>query len=197
MSAAAAAHAGEAPAKKGSKKLVIIIAAVAVLLLAGGGAFFLLKKKAVDDEDGGEDASAKTHQVEHKKDEHKLAPTFVPLEPFVVNLADRDHDRYAQIGLTLEVDDPHFAEEIKAYLPAIRNGILMVLAHKTSEELLQREGKEKLLAEVMRETVRPLGIELDDDEAPPAGAAPAKKKKKKRHVDNPVNQVLISSFIIQ
>jgi flagellar FliL protein len=199
MSAAAAAHAGEAPAKKGSKKLVIIIAAVAVLLLAaGGGAFFLLKKKAVDEEDGGDDATAtKTHQVEHKKDEHKLAPTFVPLEPFVVNLADRDHDRYAQIGLTLEVADPHFAEEVKAYLPAIRNGILMVLAHKTSEELLQREGKEKLLAEVMRETVRPLGIELDDEEAPTVGAAPAKKKKKKHNVDNPISQVLISSFIIQ
>ncbi|MFM2056512.1 MAG: hypothetical protein RLY71_897 [Pseudomonadota bacterium] len=200
--AAAAAPAGDAPAKKGSKKLIIIIAIVAVLLLAGGGAaFFLMKKKAADAEAGGEGEEAAAVQrfqpPERKKDTHAAHPVFVPLEPFVVNLADRDHERYAQIGLTLEVDDEKVAEEIKLYLPAIRNGILMVAAHKTSEELLQRDGKERLLADVMRETVRPLGIELDDDE--PAADTPADKKKKKRRppVYNPVRQVLISSFIIQ
>ena len=45
-------------------------------------------------------------------------------------------------------------------MPAIRNTILMVLAHKTSTELLDRDGKEKLAAEIMREAVRPLGIEI-------------------------------------
>jgi flagellar FliL protein len=197
---AAAAPAGDAPAKKGSKKLVIIIAIVAVLLLAaGGGAFFLMKKKAADAEavDGEEVAAQRFQPPEHKKDAHAAHPVFVPLESFVVNLADRDHERYAQIGLTLEVDDEKVAEQIKLYMPAIRNGILMVAAHKTSEELLQRDGKERLLADVMRETVRPLGIELDDEE-PAADAATDKKKKKRRApVYNPVRQVLISSFIIQ
>jgi flagellar protein FliL len=32
-------------------------------------------------------------------------PTFVPLDPFTVNLADRDAERYAQVGVTLELDD--------------------------------------------------------------------------------------------
>lgn len=194
--AAAAAPAGDAPAKKGSKKLIIIIAVVLVLLLAGGGAaFFLMKKKAAEAE-GGEEAAApaeRFHPPEHKKDAHATPPVFVPLEPFVVNLADREHERYAQIGLTLQVDDEKVAEEIKQYLPAIRNGILMVLSHKTSEELLQREGKEQLLADVMRETVRPLGIELDDESADTG----SKKKRHRRPVYNPVQQVLIASFIIQ
>jgi len=89
----------------------------------------------------------------------KLAPpTFVPLDPFVVNLADRDADRYAQIGMTLEVEDAKFAESMKGYMPAIRNGILMILAHKTAGELLTREGKEQLAEEVAREAVRPMGI---------------------------------------
>lgn len=201
MSAAAAPPAGDAPvaAKKGSKKLIIIIVAVVVLLaVAGGGAFFLMKKNAADEEGAdGEDAAPKAHAVERKKDAHKTPPTFVPLDPFVVNLADRDQERYAQIGLTLEIDDAHFADELKAYMPAIRNGILMILAHKTSEELLAREGKEKLAAEVLREAVRPLGIEIEDEEAEAAAATPGKKKKRKAPVENPVKKVHFSNFIIQ
>ena len=134
-------------------------------------------------------------------------PTFVPLEPFVVNLADHDSDKYAQIGVTLQVDDAKFADQMKAYMPAIRNGILMVLAHKTSQELLTREGKELLAAEIQRESVRPMGIEVDDpdDEDAQAAAAEAeakaagkkKKKKRKAEVHNPVEKVHFSNFIIQ
>jgi flagellar FliL protein len=201
--AAAAASAGQAPAKKkGSTKLVLMLVAVALLvLIGGGGALFLMKKKAVDDDSAdGDDAAPKAHASaqSHKRDAHKTPPTFVALDPFVVNLADRDRERYAQIGLTLEVDDPHVADDLKAYMPAIRNAILMILSHKTSEELLSREGKERLAAEILRESVRPLGIEVEPEEvadATPAG--PGRKKKKKRETDNPVKQVNFSNFIIQ
>jgi flagellar FliL protein len=74
----------------------------------------------------------------------------------------------------------------------------MVLSHKTASELLTREGKEKLAKEIMRESVRPMGIELDDEDEPPAGGeAPKKKKKKKAAVESPVTQVLFSNFIVQ
>jgi len=121
-----------------------------------------------------------------------------------VNLSDKEAERYAQIGVTLEVDDAHFADEMKAYLPAIRAGILMVLAHKSAAELLEREGKEKLAREIMRVSVKPMGIEIEDEEdeapeeAPAASDKPKKKKKKKKAAEhNPVQQVLFSSFIIQ
>lgn len=208
MSAAAAAEgAAEAvPSKKLSKKLIIIIAAVAVLLLGGGAAaFFIIKKQhaaaEAEAEAEGEDgeAPAASH-APAKKDEHKTPPTFVALDPFTVNLADVDHERFAQIGITLEVDDAKFAEEMKAYMPAVRAGILMILAHKTSQELLSREGKEELAREVMRESVRPMGIEVEAPEEGAAAAsdgAPKKKKKKKDEVHNPVQRVLFSSFIVQ
>ena len=186
-----------APKGGGSKKLIIILAAVLVLVLAGGGAaFMLLKKKPVDEdaEDGAETTEAQAPKAKSKpKGDH--APTFVPLDPFTVNLADKDVDRFAQIGITLEVEDPKFAEQIKAYMPAIRSNVLMVLAHKTAAELLTREGKERLAKEIMRESVRPMGIELDDEDD---GAASApKKKKKKKAVESPVTQVLFSNFIVQ
>ena len=122
----------------------------------------------------------------------------MPLDPFTVNLADKDVDRFAQVGVTLQVEDPKFADQIKAYMPAIRSNVLMVLAHKTAAELLTKEGKEKLAKDIMRESVRPMGIELDDEEDDHAAAdAPKKKKKKKAHVESPVSQVLFSNFIVQ
>ena len=83
-------------------------------------------------------------------------------------------------------------------MPAIRNGILMVLAHKSSAELLERKGKEALAAEIMREVVKPLGIETDEPEAEEENAdAKPKKKKKKAEVELPVKHVHFSNFIIQ
>jgi flagellar FliL protein len=193
---AAAASAGLTPsaAKKGSKKLLVLIVSVVLLLaLAGGGAFHFMKKKAVDEDSAdAEDAAPKAKAAAVvKKDAHKNPPTFVALDPFVVNLADRERERYAQIGITLEVDDAHVSDELKAYMPAIRSAILMTLSHKTSEELLSREGKEQLAAEILRESVRPLGIDIDAAASAPPG------KKKRAEVYNPVKQVNFSNFIIQ
>ena len=209
MSTATAAPAADAaPAPKGKKKLFIIIGvAVLVLALAGGGAVFYLKSKAAAeaaaaeaDEDG-----AATHTKADAKKDPKAIPTFVPLDPFTVNLADRDAERYAQVGVSLELTDPKDADRVKNYMPAIRNNILMVLAHKTSAELLERDGKTKLANEIRRETAKALGIELEDEapEAPAKAAAddeeaPVKKKKKKK-VEQvlPVTAVHFSNFIIQ
>ena len=192
-------------APKGKKKLIVIAGALAlVLALGGGGAVFMMKKKAAEsDEDGG---AERPHAAAASKD-HKSAPTFIPLDPFVVNLADHEGERYAQVGLTLEVDDAKFGEELKTYMPAVRNAILMILAHKTSQQLLAREGKEALAEEIMREAVRPMGIEIDPpeagekaadahDEGPNEGSK-KRKKKKKREEHNPVQRVHFSSFIIQ
>lgn len=196
MSAAAASAEQPAP-KKNSKKLFIIIGVVVVLLLGGGGAGFMIwKKKAAEAEaaaaeEGGEEAHAAAKPKPAKRDP-KLPPAYMPLDPFVVNLADRDADRYAQIGVTLEIDDPKFAEEMKPYMPAIRNAVLMILSHKTAAELQGREGKELLAAEIAREVVRPMGINIDDE-----SEDDGKKKRKRAPVYNPVQQVHFSSFIVQ
>lgn len=210
---AAAPAEGEAP-KKGNKKLIIIGAAVAVLLAGGGGAFFMMKKKAdaeaaaaAEGEDGEAEHAKPGKQAkkpEHGKDEHKGPPTFVPLDPFIVNLADKDGERFAQIGVSLQVDDAKIGEEMKGYMPAIRNSVLLILSHKTSAELLSMEGKQKLAEEIRRDAARAMGYEIDDPEDEEAEAkaesdAPKKKKKKKKKVEsyNPIVQVHYSNFIIQ
>ena len=207
MSAAAAPTADAPPpaAKKKLSKKLLLILALAVLLLAGAGVGALLwvkhqQAQAALAEEGGDDET--TQAVAHDDEAEKTPPSFLPLEPFVVNLADREQERYAQVGVTLEVADAKAVEQLKLYMPAIRNGVLMVLAHKTSAELLERAGKERLAAEIMREAARPLGIELPAPQAAvvegeAASAPPRKKKKPAPEVPNPIRRVHFSSFIIQ
>lgn len=199
----AAAPAADAPPPKGKKKLIIIVLALVLLLVLGGGAaFFLLKKQSADGEDGGDDTAQveKKPKREHKKEDPKHPPVFVPLDPFVVNLADRDSDRYAQIGVTLQVEDEKAGEEIKAYLPAIRNNILLLLGHKSSEDLMAEGGKEKLAQQILREAALPLGIELEDPDAVEEAPVPGKKRRRRSYDsidDSPIKAVQFSSFIIQ
>jgi flagellar FliL protein len=187
MSTAAAADAA-VPAKSGKKKLILISVLSLVLLLAvtGGAAVFLMNKKALAEEEAeGDGAAAPQTQASMVRDP-KVVPMFVPLDSFTVNLADREAERYAQIGISLEVDDSKTGDRIKLFMPAIRNNILMVLAHKRSSDLLERSGKEQLAAEVLRETERALGIEPAVPGAKPAADTP-----------HPVRAVHFSNFIIQ
>lgn len=202
MSAAAAA---EAPAPKGKKKLIIIIAAVAVLVLGGGGGAFVMmsKKKAAAEAEAEAEDGGKAPTKAAVKHDPKAVPVFVPLDPFTVNLADRDADRYAQVGITLELDDLKTEAAIKTYMPAIRNNILLALADSTAGELMGRDGKAKLAERVRRETSRALGVEVEEPEAEvtededAAAKKPAKKKKKKVEVELPIKAVHFSNFIIQ
>ena len=211
MSAAAAA-ADAVSAKSGGKKKLVLMVAVAAIVLGGGGVGALLymkKQKAAAEEaaaatdDGDADAAPVKHEAKKAKGEK---PVFVPMDPFVVNLADHDSDRYAQIGITLEVPDEHVGEEIKNYLPAIRNNILLLLAHKSSADLAGGDGKELLARQIRREALKAMGEEVDEDEDADASAeaasAPAPAKKKKKHKkaaadDAPIRSVQFSSFIIQ
>ncbi len=176
------------PAK--SKKMFIIIGAVvALLVVAGGGAFFFLKSKshAAD----GEDAPAKVA-------EPTTPPVFLPMDMLVVNLADNGGERFAQLGITIKVADAKTSEQIKQHMPTIRNAVLILASQRTADELLTREGKEKLAKDIWREVSRPLGYDVpaakanskdseDEEEDTPRRKTPA----------NPVQGVLFSSFIIQ
>ncbi len=211
MSAAAAV---EAPApKKGNKKLIIIVvAALLVLVMGGGAAFMLLKKKPVDEDADATDSQAPSKAAAHSpaKNDPAHPPAYVPLDPFTVNLADREAERYAQVAITLELVEAKTAETIKSFMPAVRNNILMVLAHKSSSELLSREGKIKLAGEVQRASSRALGVDVaepgteeaaEDEDSHGKGsknAAKAKKKKKKApEPELPIRAVHFSNLIVQ
>ncbi|MBX9835873.1 MAG: flagellar basal body-associated FliL family protein [Burkholderiaceae bacterium] len=186
-----AAEAAPKPAKK--KKLIIIIGAVVLLLvIAGAAAAWVMASRHAPDEDG--------EETEAKSTAPATTPIFLPLENMVVNLADPGGERFAQVGVTLELRDTKTAEAVKQYMPSIRSSILLLLSQRHSDELLMREGKEKLAADIAREVARPLGFSVpkgpvvrnegeDEEEA----AARQRRKEAK----NPVRKVHFSGFIIQ
>lgn len=170
--------AASAPGK--SKKLIVIGAVVALLVVVAAAVMLFVVNQSQGDAYG-EEAPAKTAS---------LVPTFLPLENMVVNLADQGGDRFAQIGITLELQDEATASLVKQYMPSIRNGILMLVSQRSADELLLREGKEKLAADILKEVARPLGVSsarAQDDEY-------GEDRPRRR---SPVRRVLFSSFIIQ
>ena len=185
---------GEKPPAKSKKMLIIVGALVAVLALGGGGFYFLVLKPraaAAAAEDGGEEPTKAA-----SKDGHATPPAYLPMDNMVINLADPGGDRVAQIGVTLVVADEHAATSVKAFLPTIRSGVLMLISQKTATELLTPEGKEALAKAILREASLPFGGGEDDGhEAEAEGSK--KKKKKAAHAEYPVSAVLFSSFIVQ
>jgi len=182
----------KAPAKS-KKMLLIIVGAVLVLALGGGGAFFYISKQRAAAEEGDDAPAAKA--ADHAKS--KAPPAYLPLDNMVVNLADPGGERVAQVGITLEVTDAHASDTVKAFLPTIRSGILMLISQRTAEELLKPEGKTQLAKDILRETSLPFGG--GDDAGHDDGAASKKKKAsaKSSHAEFPVVGVLFSSFIVQ
>jgi len=167
---------------QGKKKLLLAVIALALLLAAGGGAAFWVMKKNADAAAAaadGDDDVADAKPKKKKGDKHSL-PVFLPMDLFTVNLADRDAERFAQVGITLEVADTKTSDLLKAYMPAIRNDVLMLIAHKKAAELQEREGKLALAREIRRAAMKPLD-EADDGDSD----------------ELPVRAVHFSSFIIQ
>ena len=181
-----------------SKKLLLIGGvAVLVLALAGGGGWYYINQQRAALEADEEETVAKVEQPG--------PPTYLPLDNMVVNLADPGGEKVAQIGITLELVDSKAAERVKQYLPTIRSSVLLLVSQRTSEELLQRAGKEKLATDILREASRPFGGAEDmqvDEAAPPAGGAakkptPKGTKKGKAIGEQPVVRILFSSLIVQ
>lgn len=169
--------------------LIIIVAVVLLVVLAGGLAFYFISKQRAAALEGAEGAPAAAAHVAPKG-----PPVYLPLDNMVVNLADPGGEKVAQVGITLQVIDSHASDSVKAYLPLIRSGILILISQRTADELLSQEGKQKLAKDILRETLIPFG-------GAAAEVAPGIVKKKAvkaaDQAEMPVVGVLFSSFIVQ
>jgi flagellar FliL protein len=185
----------EAPTKGGKKKLVFLIVLLLVLAGGGGGVAWWFLGRGEPDEEA---VSAKAEAA------RKATRAFVTLEPFVVNLSDGGSERYAQVGIVLEVEGKEANQKVADRMPAVRNDILLLISSKQARELVTREGKEQLALEIAEAAGKQIGwIPPDDEEEPepPKSKGNAKQAKprppKKEPPPNPVGSVHFSSFIVQ
>lgn len=180
---------------KSKKLLLIVLAVVLFVVLAVLGTIMYVNKQRAAAEFGDEDVRPVARQVQTGP------PTYLPLDNMVVNLADPGGERVAQIGVTLELQNAAAVDKVKQYMPTIRSSILLLVSQRTAEELLKIEGKQKLARDILREASEPFGgIDEDEDEVDSSRSGDktqAPRKRRRAPVDQPVQRVLFSSFIVQ
>jgi flagellar FliL protein len=149
--------AAAAPAAKSSNSGSLIMMVVIVLLsnALGAGAtwFFVRRTLAAVVAPGAEGKEGAGKDGKENVDMAELLgkSAVVPLEPFVVNLADSDTARYLRIKISLMVDDKSKVKEIEenqALQLKVRDVILQTLTRKTSQDLMNDDGKKKLRKEI-------------------------------------------------
>jgi len=132
---------------------ILLIVVLAIVSSAGGGIVsFIMMKRALNLAPQGKAAEETSKENEQKKIAEKLEKSAVlPLEPFVVNLADPDTARYLRIRISLMVEDKSKSKELlenQAIQLKVRDVILQSLTAKTSQELINTDGKNKLRQEI-------------------------------------------------
>jgi flagellar FliL protein len=132
--------------------LITMILIVLFSNAAGAGATWLFVRRAVAAQTAPKGDEKGKETIDMAEQLQKSA--VVPLEPFVVNLADSDAARYLRIKVNLMVDDKTKLKEIEenqALQLKVRDVILQTLTRKTSKDLTNDEGKNKLRHEIQDE----------------------------------------------
>lgn len=133
--------AAAAAAPKKSRRGLFLIAGVAlIVLLGGGGAAYWMYAKAPAEGEAAAEAEAK------EEEEHEPGAA-VPLEPFVVNLADPGGSNFLRVNLSLVVENEEQAlvfEESVVTKMTVRSAVLELLALQSADRLITPEGKTEL-----------------------------------------------------
>jgi flagellar FliL protein len=159
--------------------LIIIVAAV-LLMGAGGGFYYIKfvratparesaekskkertrKSLAAEDENAEEMAKDEEAPAKKGKEESKSIEMALPddtavkkvieLQPFIVNLADKDEPRYLRLTVSIGIAEGGEEKTDPIFTTRVRNAILAVLTTKTSEEILTLEGKTALRKQILK-----------------------------------------------
>lgn len=130
--------------KSGSKKMLIIIAVAAILVIAGG--FFTYTQLIARGKSG----------ESHKEEEKKTA--LIPLDPFVVNLAEQG--RFLKVTMQLELSDAKNQPVATEKVPQFRDAIITLISSKSAESLSSPEGKIQLKDELLLRINQAAGKDL-------------------------------------
>ena len=141
----------KAKAKRSFKKILIM--GVLGLLLVGGGlvayVMFSDDPPAVKEAHAAQAASKNVVNM--------------PLEPFLVNLADKESRRYLKLKVDLEVNNEETAKELEKSMPRIRDALILLLSNKTYLDLASYQGKQQLKQEIKQKvTALPGGDKISD-----------------------------------
>ncbi|MBF0496996.1 MAG: flagellar basal body-associated FliL family protein [Deltaproteobacteria bacterium] len=102
----------------------------------GGGKEEKKGEKGKEGEKGGKEA------------DNEFLGAVVPLDTFIVNLAEATGDRYLKVTMQLKMSDKGSKEELEKRMPQIRNDIIEMLTSKTYAQVSNYGGKELLRRQI-------------------------------------------------
>lgn len=175
-----------ADAKQKKKKLFMFIGLGVLLVVISVGATFFVVSKMMH-KAGGEETT------EEQADEKATASPaiYLALKPnFTVNFDVNGRQRFLQTELTLMYRDPSVQKLLEEHMPAVRNGLVMLLSRQVFDELQTAEGKEKLRAEALKVVQEIIAKESE-------AAAEKDEKKEEEKLSGTVENVLFTQFVMQ
>jgi flagellar FliL protein len=139
------------PKKKGKKKLIFMMLLLILIAGGGGGGFYYWRHRAAQAA-----AVAKKDQATDKKahdgaeqSEDGEVKEVIELQPFIVNLADKNEARYLRMTISLGIGESAEAKPDPLFTTKVRNSILAVITNKNSDDILTVEGKAQLRKEML------------------------------------------------
>jgi flagellar FliL protein len=141
----------EAPKKKKRSKLLLLAPLVLVLAGVPAGAYFWMHRGAANGEGGAAAQEPENLGV-------------MPLDPFTVNLADKEAPRFLRLTVQLVLNEKSEIEELRKDTlkqAQLRSSLLELLTQQIAEHLNSPEGKaelKKAIAARASEALKPLKV---------------------------------------
>lgn len=136
-------------AKKGLGKKKIIIIAVALIVLIGGGVFAYTMFFSGKDKSG---------EAQQRTDKSKVKTAMMPLEPFILNLA--EHGRFLKLTIQFELADATTQPLVTEKVPQLRDAIITLVSSKSADSLSSPEGKFLLKDEILLRANQAVGKDV-------------------------------------
>jgi flagellar FliL protein len=145
--------------KKKKGKLFMILGLVLAVAAGGAGGFLYFQKAAAktksdshkgrkadqeSDEDEGDHSEGK-----EKGDSEADVKRVIEIQPFILNLSDKDENRFLRLGMSLGLGDAGEEKPDQLFITRVRNAVLSVLMAKSSADVLSAEGKVNLRKEIL------------------------------------------------
>lgn len=149
--------------------LVLIAAALVLVIISVTGTVFTMKLIAPEPVPG--------------QGQSPLAPAmYFNMSPnFTVHFTVNGRQRFLQAAVSLLYRNPELEPQLALHMPAIRNGLVMLLSSKTFDELQTVEGK----AQLKEEALEVVNAQL------------RREQRAMRAAEIPVEEVLFTNFVMQ
>jgi flagellar protein FliL len=185
--------AADAESKQKKKKLFMFIGIGLLLVLVSVGSTFFIVSKMMNSKKSGDGAEAESSEAAEV-----VAPAiYYPLKPnFTVNFDVNGRQRFLQTEITLMYRDPAVVKTLELHMPAVRNGLVMLLSSQVFDELQTTEGKEKLRAAALQ-AVQDIIAKEEATSAQKSKESDDKEKSSEKKSSPNVEQVLFTQFVMQ